>query len=197
LKENNFIIEFKGCGSYFKDLNGHNKFIYERILSITRDERLKEVERLNKDLPPVGIHIRRGDFFGRKLTPINWFVESLRCIREYLGYNINAFVVSDGKEDELRPLLETKGVILLGDYPAITLILALSQAKILIASGSSTLSGWASFLGQMPTISCPGQPLGWFNLKDSIYLGEFNPDFPDENFIKQVKNIFMTSVKVT
>jgi hypothetical protein len=67
----------------------------------------------------------------------------------------------------------------------------LSKAKILIASGGSSFSAWASFLGQMPTISHPGQSLSWFkiNNRNGYYVGEFNPTSPPQPFLEQIKSL--------
>ena len=66
-------------------------------------------------------------------------------------------VFTDGRPEEVRELTELKGVRYHDRKPAITDLLMLSNADLLLASGRSTFSMWASFLGEMPTIYAPGK----------------------------------------
>jgi len=113
-------------------------------------------------------------------------------VRDIAGYSARAVVVSDGTEQDLAPLLELENVEFLRPGCAITDLLILARAKVLIASGGSSFSAWASFLGNMPTISYPGQSLEWFKLKsdDNHFVGEFNYNSPSEVFGEQVREIF-------
>ncbi len=60
-------------------------------------------------------------------------------------------------------------------------MLLLSRAEVFLASGSS-FSAWASFLGQMPTLTHPGLGLTrLFGLRtQGAFLGEFDPANPIE-----------------
>lgn len=193
------VIAFSGVGGYFQKLNGWDEFLLQEIRAMTWKRWLDEIDRI--PIVPIGIHVRRGDFkvpksgsdfytTGALRTPIVWFVKSLNVIREILGFSAKAFVVSDGAEREIKDLLSLKDVIFFRSGCAISELLLLSKAKILIASGSS-FSAWASFLGQMPTISHPGQSLAWFKLtnRKGYYLGEFVPKMPPQQFVEQIKTI--------
>ena len=193
------IIVFEGDNSRLSKLNGWDQFLYEEIRAMTRYRWLKVVDRI-QDVP-IGINVRRGkgftdpksdtDFYtrGAVRTPLPWFVESLRVIREVLGFPAKAFVVSDGTEKDLKDLLSLENVVFLRPGCAISDLLVLSKARILIASGGSSFSAWASFLGQMPTISHPGQSLTWFKLvnRKGYYVGEFDPTSPPQPFIDQIQ----------
>lgn len=194
----NVIVVFKGEKGYFGKLNGWDQFLMKELLLMTKDRWLNIVYKV-PDIP-IGIHVRRGDFTtpvseedfmfkGSLRTPILWFIKSLKVIRENIGFPAKAFVTSDGTVAELQELLNLENVFLIRTGSAISDMLILSKAKVLIASGGSTFSAWASFLGQMPTISHPGQSLTWFNLKNrkGYYVGEFNPDDPPQPFIEQTK----------
>ncbi|MBR8836481.1 MAG: hypothetical protein DSM106950_21300 [Stigonema ocellatum SAG 48.90 = DSM 106950] len=193
------IITFQGNKNYFEDLYGWEELIFKELQAITKFKWLKLVE-FWQDIP-IAINVRLGndfnkaksvdDFYtkGSLKTPIEWFIESLLLIRETLGFSAKAFVVSDGKEEDLKPLLSLENVTHIRPGCAISDLLVLSKAKILIASGGSSFSAWASFLGQMPTISHPGQSLSWFkiNNRKGYYVGEFSPTSPAQPLIESVK----------
>jgi hypothetical protein len=129
-------------------------------------------------------------------TPLSWFSASVRAIRDMIGFPATAYVVSDGTPEDLHELLGLPNMILVRPGCAISDLLTLARCRVLIGSGGSSFSAWASFLGQMPTISHPGQSLGWFKLGASgdPYVGEFEPSSPPENFAKQVAATFMAPV---
>lgn len=194
------IVVFEGPGDFFNKLNGWDQFLHEEIRIITRECWLKKVDKVKE--VPIGINIRRAgfkepeseeDFFikGSLKTPMRWFIKSLETIRKELGFRARAFVCSDAGEKELQDILNLKDVFLFRGGSAVSDLLLLSRAKVLIASGGSNFSAWASFLGQTPTIIHPGQSLGWFNLKNQkgYYAGCFDPDSPPAEFMKQVKEI--------
>jgi len=153
---------------------------------------------------PIGINVRMGNDFvipmeGKYIenteairTSIAWFVDSLNLIRKILNKPVRAVVVSDGTEESLSELLCLENVYFLRPGCAISDLLALSKSKILIRSGGSSFSAWASFLGQMPTISPKGQSLSKFNLINDYgyHIGEFDPLEPDVEFIAQIKEVF-------
>jgi glycosyl transferase family 11 len=135
----------------------------------------------------VGIHVRRGDFVearseddfirrGGIRTPLDWFVQSIVAIRRMRGYAVPALVVSDAPDEALACLLQEEAVTRVDTGSAIGDLLVLSRAQLLIASGGSSFSAWAAFLGQMPTVSYPGQSLSWFKIVPLLgqYLGEWS-----------------------
>lgn len=198
---NDKIIVYKDRRDCFHDLNGWDQFLLQEIRSIVRERWLKKADSIA--MIPIGIHVRRGDFVEAKSkndfyttgglrSPISWFIQSLKVIRESLNFPARAFVVSDGNEGELKELLKVDNVFFVKQGSAISDLLLLSRAKVLIGSGGSVFSAWASFLGQMPTISHPGQSLAWYKLvnRKGYYLGEFDPDSPPQPFVQQLKAIF-------
>ena len=161
----NVIINFCGDNSRFKYLNGYDDIIKSELISITKSKWL-DFTNTFADVP-IGINVRMGNDFRSPQsledhfkieatkTPIKWFVESLIAIREFLGFNATAYVVSDGSASDLRQLLSLPNTYFVRPGCAISDLLVLSKSKILIRSGGSTFTAWASFLGQMPTISHP------------------------------------------
>ena len=100
--------------------------------------------------------------------------------------NTKIIVFSDGKEEELRPLLALGNVERVCFGSSIADILAMSRAKLLVASGSS-FSMWARYLGRMTTVMFPNQvKQKILTEKDAareiVALEEIGPD--DAAFIK-------------
>jgi hypothetical protein len=112
-------------------------------------------------------------------------------IRKVLGFPANAVVVTDGSEADLAELLSMPNVRMLRPGCAVSDLLVLARTKILIGSGGSSFSAWASFLGHMPTITVPGQSLSWFELThaNGSYVGEFDPTHPSDVFVEQVEKL--------
>jgi hypothetical protein len=117
--------------------------------------------------PHIAIHVRRGDFgqgidfqalrAGHKNAqlPIAWYRDMLDGVLAQIG-PVPVRVFSDGSDEELRPLLAATDVVRMPGRSAITDLLAMSQAKLIISSGSG-FSMWGSYLGHVPRICFPGQ----------------------------------------
>ncbi|MCM8799415.1 MAG: hypothetical protein NC900_01605 [Candidatus Omnitrophica bacterium] len=198
--KNDLIVVFKGERDYFNRLNGWNEFLLKELYSITEPRWLNEANKIKT--VPIGINVRLGDFreatskeefftSGSLRTPLSWFIKILNLIREILGFSATAFVVSNGTKKQLYELLRQKNTFLVEHKSAITSLFILTKSKILIGSGGSTFSAWASFLGQMPTVTHPGQSLEWFNLKNTkgSFLGTCDPDRPSSEFIYQIEKL--------
>lgn len=98
-------------------------------------------------VPVVGIHVRRGDFANFEwIQPIEVFCRMLRGVREIAGKDVPATVFTDGREDDVRPLLSMGSVSLAASNRDIVDMLLLSRSKLLITSRASTYSNWAAFL---------------------------------------------------
>jgi len=192
----NALVTFEGVQPYFRDLNGWSGFLGEALTAITRERWLEQMRRI--PAPPIGIHVRRGDFrrplpsddfrtSGGLQIPITWYVESVKALRRILGVSLEVRVFSDGTLEELQELLQLEGVSRGDTGSAVGDLLGLSKSKILIASGS-TFSAWASFLGQMPTLCYPGQLLSYFHLKNGQgrYIGDFDPAAPSEAAVRSL-----------
>src|SRR5258708_5283640 len=191
---------FAGEQERFQPLNGWDQFLHDELRSITKQRWLQSAEG-SKDVP-IGIHVRMGDFtppesdaeleLPQRRVPLKWFADSLRVIREAVGYPVRAMLVSDGREGELGELLREEKVSLVRTGSAISDLLVLAKSKTLIASAGSSFGAWAAFLGQMPSIAHPQQSFDWFNLKNrhNYYVGGFDPTSPKQLFLDQVKRVF-------
>ena len=193
---NDVIITFSGTGGMFNELNSWENFIREQLVIMTRPRWHHVVEKYG--IPEIAINVRLGNDFhiaqspndywqkGGIKTPLDWFIDSLQTIRDAAGYDARAVVVSDGTSRQLAPLLSLPNVTFIRPGCAISDLLTLANSKIMLASGASSFSAWAAFLGQMPVISHPGQPLTWFGMlpQQNQFVGEYNPDIPNMQFLQ-------------
>ena len=118
--------------------------------------------------PQIAIHVRGGDFSspgsidvlksGRHnhRLPITWYIEMLTGLRKMLDVEMPGVVYSDCMDGELAQLLTLARVTRSPYREAITDMLAMSDARVLISSGSG-FSRWGSYLGQVPRLCFPGQ----------------------------------------
>jgi hypothetical protein len=119
---------------------------------------------------------------------------TLELIRREVGRTVRAIVVSDGNQKALQPLLEMENVTFVRPGAAISDLLVLSKAKVLLTCGASSFAAWACFLGQMPSVSHPGQPLAVWNLPSTHgqFLGELDPTKPEPTFLRQAADALRT-----
>lgn len=189
-------VIFEGWQDSFARLNGWNRFLLDELRGITRKEGIELADSIRE--VPIGICVRCGNDFrepdlgaaslgGGEKTPIRWFVRCLSLIRQQVGADVPAYVVSDGTAKQLEDLLRMPNVAFVRPGSAISDLLVLAKARVLLVSGASSFAAWGSFLGEMPTISHLGQPLSLWEIKSCAgqYVGEFDPDRPSEEFITQ------------
>jgi hypothetical protein len=166
-KGRDVLVVFEGLDDFFTPLLPYHVLIREKLWNMIRPG-LR-----NLSLSPTGCffaaHVRRGDQVlphepeskvarHTQCTPIGWFVKTVESIRQFKEYNHLPFLIfTDGAPSQVAPLLEQKNVMLAPRDVSIVDLLRLSRASLLLASGYSTFSMWASFLGGMPTIYAPGK----------------------------------------
>jgi hypothetical protein len=178
----NVTVIFRGERDHFGALNGRHDGLLHELRSMTREHWVRRADAAGP--VAIGIHVRRGDFAeasraddyilrGGLRTPIAWFASRLRAIRAACGFTVPATVVSDAPDHALRELLSEDAVVRVDTGSAVGDLLVLSRAKVLLASGGSSFSAWAAFLGQMPALAYPGQSLAWFKIDptDGQYIG--------------------------
>jgi hypothetical protein len=145
------VVRFSGLDGYFLPLYGQNVAVRAELLRITKPA--LRPSRSNE--PFVAVHVRCGDFSDEMRQPQEWYVSAVRAIRSEIG-DIAVRLYSDGSADELRPLLELSGLDFIEGRSAVTDLLAMAEARVIVAS-SSTFSMWSSFLGDVPSIWYPGR----------------------------------------
>ena len=159
------VIEFTGNGDYFGSLLQEHDIVRNELLALTREEHKSGLAfNFRKS---ISVHVRLGDFspanesevftsgYNRRIY-LNWYAEAVSALRCSVGADWPVYIFSDGTDNELRPLLSIHGARRITFGSALADLWALSHAQVLVASGS-TFSMWAAYLGQIPSIWCPGQ----------------------------------------
>jgi hypothetical protein len=161
------IIVFREMDKLFAPILKDHELVRDELISITRPEHLKGLMAGNQRA--ITVHVRLGDFddtkgeaglrrgaFGTR-SPVDWYKHAIEAVRGVLGNDTPVRIFSDGKNGELSQLLAIQGARRCSFGSSIADLLALSTSRVLIASGGSTFSMWASYLGRMPVIWYPGQ----------------------------------------
>ncbi|HEY7299141.1 MAG TPA: alpha-1,2-fucosyltransferase [Xanthobacteraceae bacterium] len=161
------VIAYKGLKDYFAKLLPHHAFLKNEIWRITKPNFQKRA--LSPGRRFIALHVRRGDQIlphqsehevakHPQCTPLNWFVVTIRKIRAVPSCDdIPIIVFTDGTPAQIAPLMQEKNVFMAPSDVAIVDLLKMSRSSMLLASGYSTFSMWASFLGGMPTVYAPGK----------------------------------------
>ncbi len=149
---------------HFHEIVGASAVVREALCEMTRPRFIPPPPRE----PQIAIHVRGGDFSspgsidvlksGRHnhRLPITWYIEMLTGLRKMLDVEMPGVVYSDCMDGELAQLLTLARVTRSPYREAITDMLAMSDARVLISSGSG-FSRWGSYLGQVPRLCFPGQ----------------------------------------
>ena len=200
MKDKKMIFQYR-ISDNFQPLNGWSEFLHNELRAITKKKYLTLADQPQSI--PIGIVVRCGNDYNEppsddyvtlkrgEKTPVTWFVRMLQMIRNEIGTDVGAYIVSDGTSKQLAELLSMKNTYFVRPGSAISDLLTISRAKILLASGTSTFSAWASFLGQMPSASHPGQSLTNWGIvpMHKQFIGEVNPQNSAPEFIKQIKQV--------
>jgi hypothetical protein len=162
------LVVFEGMKGQFAEINGFGPFLRPEVEAMTLPTWRTRAQAFAQH-PFIGLHVRRGDFqrsvapgelatTNNAITPIDWFVDTLKAVREVVGPSMPAIVTSDGTDEDLEILLAEPNITRADTGSAIGDMLLLSRAEILLGSGSS-FSAWAAFLRDIPTLTHPGQSL--------------------------------------
>lgn len=149
------LVEFDNAGVRFENILKDHTFIRGELLKITRGEHKSGLQ--HDFHRSISVHVRLGDFrVGSLRTPVEWYAGAITAVRRALGNDLPVYIFSDGEDAELQPVLKIPGARRMGFGSSIADLWALSSANILIATGGSSFSKWASYLGRMPTVYRPG-----------------------------------------
>jgi hypothetical protein len=161
------VVQYRGMAGLFSPFLTSQSLVLSELLAMTRERHL--VGYRNTSPAPIAIHVRRGDFIRwdsldetasahNSMLPIEWYISALKAVREVAGRPVPACVFSDGTIEELLPLTSMTAVTRVEYGSGLADMLALTRARLLIASGS-TFSMWGTYLGQVPTVWHPGKRL--------------------------------------
>lgn len=196
LNFSNKVKVFSGMESLFETFKDEHIFVRSELLKIINPSYIKRASEFNRN--SIAIHIRMGDFEfledEKKLRtghwnyriPFKWYRSIIKKISN--ESNLPIYIFSDAGDQELKEILDFENCIRADFGSSISDMLALSNAKVLVSSGS-TFSMWASFLGQIPTIWFPGQMRQKLINNSSIFEGEI--DYNDkltESLLKVLRN---------
>ncbi|MBW7951948.1 MAG: hypothetical protein H3C56_05195 [Chitinophagaceae bacterium] len=200
------IISFSGRkGHDFKELIQYKNDIRTYLYQIAKNKWKKESDVIG--FPFIGLNIRMGndfkktssggDFLTNKYdylqTPLGWYLDTLRSIRSKIRSDFPAIIVSDGKASDLQTLLQEPNVSISNSKSAISDLLLLTKSSLLIGSGRSSFSAWASFLGEMPTFTIPGSNLQSFCVSDNLkkhFVGEYDDHTLSSEIMNKITNQF-------
>ena len=183
LNFSNTVKIFSGMDNLFEPFQHQHALVRSELFRIVNPYHIKKANMFSHN--SVAIHIRMGDFRNpenedilRKggwnyRLPIEWYKSIISKIREVS--NIPIFIFSDAGDEDLKDILDIKNCRRVFFGSSISDMLALSNAKVLVASGS-TFSMWASFIGQIPTIWFPGQMRQKLISDIGIFEGELDYD---------------------
>lgn len=173
------IVSFKGYEKWFAglaphhDLMPHRDLVCRRLAQIIATAHQRTLARSPTDFV-IAAHVRRGDkptmqfmepYPGddergipqhHRTLADQWYINCITSIRAALGSAAPVRLFSDAKDEQLAPLLALPGVSRAPDNPSIVDMFMLSRARVLVTTGTSSFSAWASYLGGMPTIWYPG-----------------------------------------
>lgn len=169
------IVRFSGLRDYFGSLRGASGLLLRRLRQIVQPGLVPE------PLAPgtLAVHFRCGDF--RPATkdeesgflqqglpnqvriPLPQLVRAVQDVREVVG-QVPVRVYSDGADEEIGALLALPDAVRAPRRAAISDLLEMATASLLIQAPHSTFSMWGAFLGDVPTIGFPeagGRCYGW------------------------------------
>jgi len=200
------IVTFRNLNTgnearYFHEIYGKSEIVRAALWDMTKP--LYRPSPTQK--PHIAVHIRGGDFGAASSPeelrsgkhnlrlPIEWYAQMIVAMREILGFEVPVIVYSDCTDTEIKNVLHLRDVRRSSNQESITDMLAISQAKVLISSGSG-FSRWGSYLGQVPRICYPGQR-GVRVLSSLNPSHELEPECSDATdlpleFINVVRTIF-------
>ena len=129
----------------FGPLGSHIDLIREELLKLLHPSKQTLLQKFVR--PVIGVHIRRGDFnLGSTVTPLSFFIEGIKIIREEVGEEWPVTVFTDADKVEIADLFNLPLVKLAEEKADILDILLLAKSKVLLLSATSTFSYFAAFL---------------------------------------------------
>ena len=142
---------FSGMLGGFKPIVNQVAVVREELERIVHPRIFEQVKSLPERF--IGVHIRKGDFarIGFSL-PNDYYVRAIKIARERCGESVPILVFSDADAEELSYLKVFNDVRIMPSAPALQDLLSLAKSEILVATNRSTFSGWAAYLGGMPSL---------------------------------------------
>jgi len=161
----------EGISEYFAPLKGYNKLVKQYLINQLNPALKKELPKIPNNV--ISIHIRLGDYPADRRVPMQWYISVVNEIKKITNDKYIFYVFSDGREEELKEILNIDGVTRKSYNNAFLDIWAISQSIIVIAS-DSTFSAWGAYLNQVPVIFYKRHfPSVLDNKKNEIVIGDY------------------------
>jgi Glycosyl transferase family 11 len=159
------VYEFSGLRSFFRGLEASRSLIVSELLANCRPYICDRYFSANK--PEVAVHIRRGDFLENGMAvPQSWFIEAISAVRRAAAEECKITVFTDALPGQLALVTDMVDVEVFDSGNALIDLLVMSRSKFLVATGTSSFSAWASFLGGVPSLAQQGASLAKWELED-------------------------------
>jgi hypothetical protein len=177
---------------YFEHIKPARAEVKNALYQLLRPRLVDKLQRLTP--PVIGVHIRRGDFkLGSTLTPLSFFIDSIKVIREACGQELPVTVFTDAAIDEIEELLQLPEVYLSKPQEDVLDLLLLSRSRICVLSIGSTFSFWGGFLSNGIVLMHPDEwhpELRPHDVNLLSYEGKFDPLQPvNVRLLEQLKQI--------
>lgn len=169
-KRKNSVIIVAGLSDYYLPFISDYRIVSDYIISHVNQNKIQTV--LNYDFSNcAAVHIRLGDYTLERRVPMDWYIQRIRTLLLDKS-NLRILVFSDGKDEELKDILDIDNAERVFFGNAIADIIAMSKCDFLIGS-DSTFSAWAAFLGQVPCVfyRLKSKPVLFDNTKEIIDNG--------------------------
>lgn len=141
------VETIEGLGGYFAPILNDAEYVSSYIESHVNPKLMESVNAYDFT-DCVAVHVRLGDFPDSVRVPMSWYRDRI-IEMQVSNDNLRFLIFSDGRDEELKELLEIEGVKRVFFGNAIADIFAISRCCYLIGS-HSTFSGWGAYLGQVP-----------------------------------------------
>lgn len=154
--------EIPHWSDYFLNIRENRQLVINEFFQ-TINSKILDAYKL-KNSPEIGVHIRMGDFkkldvdidfskVGHTRTPLQYFSDIICLLRSGANKNLAVTIFSDGKKEDLEPILKLPNTQLAEDDLDIVQMLHLSKSKIIILSAGSTFGQWAAYLSNAVIIN--------------------------------------------
>ena len=177
---------------YFEGLTLNREFIKMSFIKMLNEKYTEIYE--NCDAPVIGVHIRCSDFIidnknlGKKpnvRTPIEYFVEIIKKIRESINKNLPVTIFTDGNPHDIQEIRKLRNIKFSNSNTDLEDMLRLSKSKIIITSCNSTFSYWAAFISSSPVITHPSHKIQIRGDNDHLIEGPINLQEPLSKKLKE------------
>ena len=149
---------------FFAGLNPYRILVKDIFWELIHPRIKKKLE--GKKAPCIGVHIRMGDFTklkpgedlserGQVRTPEEYFINTIKNIREIHGSALPVTVFTDGYRHEFEHLFSLENISLSEGNPDIVDLILLSRSQVIVVATGSTFSYWAGFLSDAAVILHP------------------------------------------